>query len=128
MITRALEKYIRISPKKLQPIARLLRKKKVEEALYILINVNKKGASILRTVIESAFNNAKRLPEKKFTEADLYISKVVVNGGPMLKRYRAMSMGRAGTIRKRTSHVLVELDVIETGQKAKKPVKARKKG
>lgn len=128
MVTRALEKYIRISPKKLAPIGRLVSKKKVEEAINILANTNKKGALILKTAIESALNNAKRLPDKKFTEADLYISKVVVNGGPALKRFRAMSMGRAGTIRKRTSHVLVELDAMEqSGEKVKKAVKTGKK-
>ncbi|MBL7156887.1 MAG: 50S ribosomal protein L22 [Candidatus Omnitrophica bacterium] len=121
MIARALEKYLKISPKKLRPIARLVNKKKADEALYILFNVNKKGALVLKGVIESAINNAKRLPEKNFTEENVYISKVIVNSGPALKRYRAMSMGRAGIIRKRTSHVLVELEAL------KKPVQETKK-
>ncbi len=128
MITRALEKYVKIAPKKLQPVARLLRNKKVEDALYLLISTNKKGASILRAAIESARSNARGIAEKKFDEADLYISKIVVNEGPALSRYRAMSMGRAGMIKKRTSHVLVELDAKEKSKKAKKPVKIRKKG
>ncbi len=113
MVTRALEKYLRISPKKLRPIARLLKEKKVDEAIYTLVNTNKKGASLLKKAVESALSNAKRIPQKKFTEENLYISKVVVNPGPMLKRYRAMSMGRAGMIRKRTSHVLIELDALK---------------
>jgi len=128
MVVRALEKYIKIAPKKLQLIARLLRNKKVEEAIHLLASVNKKGASVLKAAIESAFSNAKRIPEKKFNDADLYISKIVINEGPALARYRAMSMGRAGTIKKRTSHVLVELNAKETVKAAKKPVKARKKG
>jgi len=138
MVTRALEKYLRISPKKLNPIARLISRKNVNEALYMLMNVNKKGALVLRRVIESAVSNAKRIPEKKFTEDDLYISRVIVNSGPTVKRFRAMSMGRAGMIRKRTSHVLIELDAskktsgaaataAEKKKKVKKPVKARKK-
>ena len=135
MVTRALEKYLRISPKKMRPIARLIKEKKVEDALYILMNTNKKGASILKRVLESAFFNAKRLPEKNFAEEDLYISRVMVDGGPALKRYRSMSMGRAGLIRKRTSHVLVELDAPrkEVAQASKgrrkpekKPVKTKK--
>lgn len=113
MITRALEKYLRISPKKLKPIAKLVNRKTVEGAIYILVNTNKKGALILKKVIESALSNAKRIPEKKFTEENLYISRIIVNPGPALKRYRAMSMGRAGLIKKRTSHVLVELDALE---------------
>ena len=142
MITRALEKYIRIAPKKMHPIARLIYKKKAEDALSILMNLNKKGAKILTTVIQSALANAKNIREKDFAEEDLYISKVAVNSGPTLKRFRAMSMGRAGTIRKRTSHILIELDVSKKTPRrtvagagsrhaeqtaGKKPAKTRKK-
>ncbi|MBN1353676.1 MAG: 50S ribosomal protein L22 [Candidatus Omnitrophica bacterium] len=114
MVTRALEKYIRISPKKLKPIAELVRKKSAEDAVNMLFTINKKGAAMLKKIIESAVSNAKKIPDKNFTETELFISKIVVNQGPTLKRYRAMSMGRAGVIRKRTSHVLVELDTVKT--------------
>ena len=126
MVTRALEKYIRISPKKLRPVAELIRKKKVDEAIYILLGTNKKGASVLKNVIESALANAKRIPEKGFTAENLLISRVNVDGGPFLKRYRAMSMGRAGLIRKRTSHVLVELEAVK-GTPPAKPAAAKRK-
>jgi large subunit ribosomal protein L22 len=115
---------MKISPKKLRLVTDLVRGKKAEEAISLLINTNKKGARILRGVVESALNNAKRIPEKNFAEEDLYISKVAVDMGPSLKRYRAMSMGRAGIIRKRTSHVLVELDAPEKARtKTKKEAK-----
>ena len=54
---------------------------------------------------------------------EFYISKITADGGPMLKRYRAAAMGRATMIRKRTTHILVELDT-------KKEIsdKAQKKG
>ena len=120
MVTRALEKYLRISPKKLRLVADLLKKKKVDEATYILMNVNQKGARILTAVLNSALNNAKRLPGKNFTENNLFISRVCIDSGPSLKRYRAMSMGRAGVIRKRTSHVLIELDAVKESVKTKK--------
>ena len=113
---------MRIAPKKMHPIARLIYKKKAEDALYLLMNLNKKGAKILTGAIQSALSNARNLQGKNFAEEDLYISKVTVDSGPTLKRFRAMSMGRAGTIRKRTSHILIELDVAK-----KKPVKIRKK-
>jgi len=121
MITRALAKYVKISPKKLAPLARLLSRKRVEEARFLLVSINKKGAPILKGVLESALNNAKRLPNKHFAEEDLFISKISVNPGPMLKRFRAMSMGRAGRVRKRTCHILVELDALS------KPVPAAQK-
>ena len=113
MISRALEKYLRISAKKVRPVVKLIKGKKVSDALNILLNVNKKGARILRLVIESALSNAERITEKKLGSNDLFISKINVDGGPSLKRFRAMSMGRAGTIRKRTSHILVELDKVK---------------
>ena len=121
MITRALERYIKISPKKLRIVARLIRDKKADEASFILTSVNKKGSAILKSVLNSALANASRHKEKKFTENELYISRLTVNSGPMLKRHRAMSMGRAGVIRKRTSHVLIELD------KVKEPIKKEKR-
>ena len=128
MVTRALEKYLRISAKRMKPIAGLVRNKKVSDAIYILMNINQKGAQILKKVVESALNNAKRLSGKNFTEENLFISKLSVDGGPTLKRFRAMSMGRAGVIRKRTSHILVELDVHDKGaKKRKKTVKAKEK-
>ena len=111
MVTRALARYLKIAPKKLQPVLRLVRRKPVEEALYILFSTNNKGAAMLRSVINSAVSNAKRIPEKNIKETDLFISKVTADQGPALKRFRAMSMGRAGMIRKRTSHILVELDM-----------------
>jgi len=137
MITRALIRYLRISPKKLRPILELIKKKKVSEAIPILANTNKKGAGMLRKAVESALSNAKRIPEKNFLEEDLFITKVAVDAGPALKRFRAMSMGRAGTIRKRTSHLVVELDAPEKApdktrkvskkpRKFAKPAKARK--
>lgn len=135
MVTRALAKYLKISPKKLKPVASLLGRKKVADVLYMLVNVNKKGALMLKAVVESALSNAKRLPNKDFNEENLHISKVVVNAGPVLKRHRAMSMGRAGHIRKRTSHVLIELDSVKekasdkanTVKKVGKEIKPAKK-
>jgi len=126
MITRALEKYLRIAPRKLNIVADLIRRKKVNEALYILMSTNKKGAAVLKAVVESALNNAKRIPEKSFEEEELFISKLVVDMGPALKRYRAMSLGRAGIIRKRTSHVLVELDAPRKAPSAKAAKRATK--
>ncbi len=121
MVSRALEKYLRISAKKLQPIARLISGKNVDEANYVLLNANKKGALILKSVLQSAISNAKRMPDKKVSVEDLYISRIEVNQGPSLKRYRAMTMGRAGSIRKRTSHVIMELDEQKKEKKIKEP-------
>jgi large subunit ribosomal protein L22 len=71
---------------------------------------DKKGAFYLRKVLKSALANAKN---KGYQQDKLFISKAIANGGPVLKRFRAASFGRASGIRKKTSHILIELDTPE---------------
>lgn len=106
MIAKAKEKYIRISPQKLRLVIALIKGLPVTRAQAILKSVNKKGALLLNKAISSASANAKN---KGFDEKTLFISRLVANSGPVLKRLRAASFGRATTIRKRTSHIVVEL-------------------
>jgi len=110
MIAKAYARYIRVSPRKVRQVVDLLRGKSVYEALSILANLNKRAAVFAEDILRSAMSNAKRNPEVK--EENLYISKMVVDGGPMLKRFRAASMGRASMIRHRLSHIGVELDLV----------------
>jgi large subunit ribosomal protein L22 len=111
MIAKATASFIRVSPRKTRIVIALVKGKGVKEALGILRNTNRKPASILVKILNSAIANAKRLPNIK--EEDLYISDMQADSGPMLKRYRAQSMGRAGMIKKRTSHITVVLDTVE---------------
>lgn len=110
MIARAEAKFIRISPTKVRPVISLIEGAKVQKASVTLQMVNKKGAYYLGKVLKSAVANAKN---KGYDENKLFISKVVANSGPMFRRHRAASFGRASIIRKRTSHLLVELDTTE---------------
>lgn len=110
MIARAEAKYIRISPFKVRPVIALMKGKGAVLALAQLMLIKKKGAALLGKVVKSAIANAKN---KGYQENSLFISKVVANQGPALKRHRAASFGRATVIRKRTSHILVELDTTE---------------
>lgn len=110
MIARAEIKYIRISPSKLRQIIDIVRGQKANAAVNLLGVLNKKGADCLEKALKSAIANAK---SKGYEEDKLIISKLLANPGPMLKRFRAASFGRATTIRKRTSHILVELDTPE---------------
>jgi len=112
MVARAEAKYIRISPRKVREVIRLLKGKDVNLALNILKSINKRARFPLEKVIKSAIANAK---QKGYQDYNLWISKLVANPGPMLKRYRATSFGRAVMIRHRTSHILVELDVRRAG-------------
>jgi len=111
MITKAILRYIRISPRKFRLIIPLVKGKNPEEAIAILSAV-KKGASVYCIeLIRSAIANAKRIQGVEVS--NLYISKLTADGGPMLKRFRAASMGRASLIKKRTSHITLELDEMQ---------------
>jgi large subunit ribosomal protein L22 len=100
---RAIAKYIRISPRKVQEVADLVRGKNVNEALAILEFTNKRGAGILKKVVGSAVANAEN--NNDMDRENLYIAEVFANQGPTLKRFQPRAQGRAFTIRKRTSHI-----------------------
>ncbi|UCG35139.1 MAG: 50S ribosomal protein L22 [Candidatus Omnitrophota bacterium] len=127
MVARAEAKYIRISPFKVRPVIGLIKGDKANQALIVLEMTKKRGAFYLAKVLKSAISNAKN----KGYEADsLFISNVSANSGPVLKRYRAASFGRATVVRKRTSHILIELDssqkLIEEPKAKESKVRPRK--
>ena len=105
MEAKAIEKFIRISPRKLRYVADVVRNKSVEEAVDILTFTPKKAASILKKAVESAAANATENHEME--EDGLFIARIMVNEGPILKRFRPRARGRATRIRKRTSHLTV---------------------
>ncbi len=108
MEAKAHARQIRISPQKARLIADLVRGKDVETAINTLRFMPKKGARILRKVIESAVANAS---QNDAIDVDtLYIKTVFVDGGPMLKRIRPRAQGRAARILKRSSHITVVLE------------------
>jgi large subunit ribosomal protein L22 len=106
-------KYRRGSPRRLRLAADLVRGKNVLEALEILSSMPKGGAAILVEVIRSARANAIEMDKQKNLRINpdrFVIADLQVDGGPIIRRFRPMSMGRSGRIRKRTSHVTVVLD------------------
>ena len=110
MITRAVLRYVRISPRKFRLIIPLIKGKRPEEAIAILSGVKKGASKYGIDLLQSALNNARR--KQGVNVAELYVSNLVASGGPMLKRFRAGSMGRASMIKKRTSHITLELDLL----------------
>jgi len=108
MEAKAIAKWIRISPYKVRRIANLVRGKGVDEAINVL-HFNPTAASLpiekaVRSAVANMLNNE---DASKVSEDDLYIKELKVDGGFMMKRFRAASMGRAMRIRKRTSHITV---------------------
>jgi large subunit ribosomal protein L22 len=110
---KAILRRIRISPKKANLIAALVRNKNVQEALDILKFTPKKAAKILKKVIESAIANAEN--NFKQNKDSLYIKEIIVTQGVTYKRSLPISKGRTHPILKRTSHITVKVEQSETG-------------
>lgn len=109
MIARAKGRFIPTSTRKVRLVARLIRGMDVTQALAVL-KFTPKGACLpVSKVLKSAVANATR--EGTWTEEQLVISKIAADEGPVQKRYRSAPMGRAMEIRKRMSHLVVELDL-----------------
>ena len=98
--------FARISPRKARLVADMIRGKKVDEALLILKYNIKRGSAFIVKVVESALANA---GDRKLDIDSLTVSKIIVEGGPVIKRWSPRAMGRATPINKRTSHICVEL-------------------
>jgi large subunit ribosomal protein L22 len=104
----AKSKYIRISPRKVRQVLDLVRGLDVEEALNLLHFTRKNAAEAISKTINSAFHNLGNVEEgERVDMKDVVIKEAYVDSGPTLKRFRPMSMGRAGRIRKRTSHITI---------------------
>ncbi|MCF7845798.1 MAG: 50S ribosomal protein L22 [Candidatus Peribacteraceae bacterium] len=120
---KAYLKQTRISPKKVNVVAALVRGKKVADALTMLKFTPKRSAPVLAKLIASAAANAEN--NFKQDREKLVISKILVNAGMTLKRGNPVSRGRWHPILKRTSRVTVELSP-EVEKKVEKVEKASK--
>lgn len=105
---KAVAKYVRIAPRKARLVADEIRGKSYPEAASLLKFTNKRAAKIVGDVVNSAAANAEHNDDADADE--LRVKTIKVDEGPTIKRYRPRAMGRATMIRKRTSHITVELE------------------
>jgi len=98
-------KHARISAQKARLVGDQVRGLQVEQALNLLSFSPKKGAGILKKILESAIANAEHNEGADIDE--LKVAAVQINEGPTMKRIRARAKGRASRILKRTSHISV---------------------
>ena len=114
--------YLRIAPRKTRLIADLIRGKSVQEAQAILNFVVKKSKDPLLKLLNQAVSNAQN--DFQLEKENLYISKITVDEGPKLKRWRPRSRGQTYQIQKKTSHVVIVLDqIVEKAEKKQKKTK-----
>lgn len=108
-MARAILRGFRESPRRVRMVAGMIRGRSVADALAILRLQQRKAAKMLSKVLNSAIANA---TENEKADADkLVVKQVVIDGGPVAKRWMPRSMGRANRINKRTSHVTVVVDL-----------------
>jgi large subunit ribosomal protein L22 len=96
-------KYARISAQKARLVADQIRGLHVERALDTLTFSTKKGAPLIKKVLESAIANAEHNEGADVDE--LKVASIMVDEGPTMKRIRPRAKGRAARIFKRTSHI-----------------------
>jgi large subunit ribosomal protein L22 len=107
MLTKAIARYIRVSPRKARLVADLVRGKTVAEALAILQYSPQVAARHIEKVLRSAVANAEHNHQVRSLD-DLRVH-AVIDGGPSLKRIQPRAMGRAFWIRHRLAHITVAL-------------------
>ena len=105
MQVSAVLKGVHLSPQKARLVADLIRGKKVDNALNILNFTPKRGAEIIKKVVESAIANAEHNEGADIDE--LKVTSIYIDKGIILKRIRARAKGRAGKIIKPTCHITV---------------------
>jgi large subunit ribosomal protein L22 len=107
METSAVLKGVRLSPQKGRLVADQIRGLAVDKALDLLGFSSKKGAQIIRKVLESAIANAEHNDGADIDE--LRVTKIFVEKGPVFKRFRPRAKGRAAKILKPTCHVFLSV-------------------
>lgn len=107
MDTRATLRYARVTPRKARRVIDLIRGKRAGDALVALRFMPYRGSLFIEKILKSAMANAEQ--KKVASPEDMIIAGAYVDQGPVMKRMEPRSMGRANTIRKRTSHITLVL-------------------
>ena len=115
---RAVARYVHMSPTKVRRVVALIKDRPVQEALDILRFSPQAAAQPLFKVVASAAANAEN--NLDLDPDTLVVAAAYADEGPTLKRIRPRAQGRAYRIRKRTSHITVEVESV--------PVKAGRGG
>ncbi len=110
-------RYSRISPRKTRLLVDVVRGLPVVKAESQLKFRRLKATPIVLKLLKSAIANAEH--NEKLKKSNLYIKKISVDGGPVLKRFTPKAFGRAGSIRKPTSHIEIVLAEIKPSEDKK---------
>jgi large subunit ribosomal protein L22 len=104
---------VRVTPMKARRVIDLIRDMPAQEALAMLKFAPQAASEPIAKVLASAIANAENW--KSLDPESLIITRAYVDEGPTLKRFRPRAQGRAYRIRKRTSHITIEVESVDTG-------------
>jgi len=116
MAFTAKHRFARISPRKARLLMDLIRGRKVDDAITLLRFSKRRSGEMIEKVIRSAVANA---TEQDVTSSrnELFVAQAFVDGGPVIKRFQPKDRGKAYSIKKRTSHLVVTIDELGDGEK-----------
>ena len=120
----AVARFVRITPMKARRVIDLVRGLEVDDALALLRFAPQAAAENVYKLVESAAANAETT--EGLDRVSLVISKARVDEGPTLKRWRPRAQGRAYRIRKRTSHITVEIESVPQRQTSQRQTSQRR--
>jgi large subunit ribosomal protein L22 len=109
--------HVRVTPMKARRVIDLIRNKPAQEALAVLKFAPQAASEPVAKVLASAIANAEH--NFQLDPESLIVSRAYVDEGSTLKRFRPRAQGRAYRIRKRTSHITIEDESIDTTSKQK---------
>ena len=119
-------RYVRVTPMKARRVVDLIRGRSAREALAVLEFAPQAASGPVSKVLASAMANAEN--NLALDPDSLVVSSAFVDEGPTLKRFRPRAQGRAYRIRKRTSHITVEVEAVPQRQAPQRRTPTRSRG
>ena len=107
IVYKALHRFADVAPRKMRPIASMIRGMNVDEAVESLKFLPNRGARLIEAVVKSALGNAEDLGCRSLE--DLVVTECRIDGAPMFKRIRPRARGTAFGIKRRLAHIVVTL-------------------
>jgi large subunit ribosomal protein L22 len=114
---RAVARYVRTSPMKARRVIDLVRGLPAKEALTVLKFAPQAASEPVYKVLASAIANAEN--NERLDPDSLLVSEAFVDEGPTLRRFRPRAQGRAYRIRKRTCHITIAVESVQTARPAR---------
>jgi large subunit ribosomal protein L22 len=118
---QAVAKFVGVTPRKARLIADLIRNRPVPEARTILAFSTRAAARDIEKVLRSAVANAESNPNLNWNGDECFISKITIDEGPTIKRWKPRARGRVNRILKRTCHITIKVDKLQQVELKAKP-------